>query len=288
MNRALMATAVAAGMAGAGCAEIVPQKLGISLTPQPLTDPVVFNFALNLEYLEAEYYQRGVNGISVPDEHVGPNPGAVNGGRQVAFQTPYLREFMAEIANDELNHVRFLRHAIAGSPLVEMGRPTIDLQGSFQAAGKAAGLGDGFDPFADETSFLLGAFLFEDVGVTAYHGAAKLLSGGETLAAAAGILAVEAYHGALIRTQIAESGDQVIHAANAISAARDALDGPAQKEQAVTIEDGRYIIAPSDPNGIAFERTPQQVLNVVYLSADPDVRKGGFFPDGVRGIVHHT
>ncbi len=288
MNRALMATAVAAGMTSAGCASIVPQALGISLTPQPLTDPVVFNFALNLEYLEAEYYLRGVNGVGVPDEHVGPSPGDVIGGRQVNFQTPYIREFMAEIANDELNHVRFLRGAIKGSPLVEMGRPAIDLQGSFRAAGQAAGLGDSFDPFADENSFLLGAFLFEDVGVTAYHGAAKLLSGGDGLEAAAGILAVEAYHGALIRTQIAESGDAVIHGANAISAARDALDGPATKEQGVTVDNGRYIIAPSDPNGVAFDRTPEQVLNVVYLSADAGVGRGGFFPNGVRGIVHHT
>jgi len=288
MNRALMATAVAAGMAGAGCADIVPQGLGLALTPSPLTDPAVFNFALNLEYLEAEYYLRGTTGQGVPDTDVGPNPGAVTGGRQVSFRTPYVGEFMAEIANDELHHVQFLRRTIHASPLVELGRPAIDLEGSFRAAGQAAGLGANFDPFADENSFLLGAFLFEDVGVTAYNGAAKLISGRDSLEAAAGILAVEAYHGALIRTQIAESGEEAIKAANAISAARDTLDGPSPTEQGLRLEDGRFIIAPSDVNGIAFRRTVQQVLNVVYLSPDKGVGFGGFFPKGVNGVVHHT
>jgi hypothetical protein len=37
-------------------------------------------------------------------------------------------------------------------------------------------------------------------------------------------------------------------------------------------------------NGIAFSRTPGQVLNVVYLTPEK-VSKGGFFPDGVNGSV---
>lgn len=283
--RAMMATMVAASMSG--CANLIPQSVGLALTPNPLTDPAVFNFALNLEYLEAEYYSRALTGNGLSSDLLGPKPGKVVGGRKVAFNNRYIAEFVAEIANDERNHVRFLRRTIRNSPLIEMSRPEIDLEGSFRAAGAAAGLGDNFDPFADEESFLLGAFIFEDVGVTAYAGAAKLVSDRASLEAAAGILAVEAYHGGLIRGQIGEMGQATIDKANAISAARDTLDGPTPTEAAIGGGE-KIIIAPSDANGLAFHRTPQQVLNVVYLTPEKNKRRGGFFPRGFNGVVLHT
>ena len=294
----------AAAMAStAGCADLIPQGLGLALTPSPLTDPSVYNFALNLEYLEAEYYLRGLTGQGLPDEHIGPNPGPVAGGRQVPFRTGYLREMIAEIAYDEVNHVRFLRQTIRSSPLVEISRPTLDFESSFRKVGQAAGLGPNFDPFADEASFLLGAFLFEDVGVSAYGGGSDLIAGPRSLEGAAGILAVEGYHGGMIRTQIAEMGPQMIRAADGISRAREAVEspnnrrqrpgvqGPLRKEQPISQGDvfpGEIVVAPTDAQGRSFPRPPQDVLNIVFLDPAEDASRGGFFPEGVQGVVRHA
>ncbi len=44
----------------------------------------------------------------------------------------------------------------------------------------------------------------------------------------------------------------------------------------------------SDDRGIAFTRTPQQVLQIVYLTPNTGVRSGGFFPNGVNGDLAAT
>ncbi len=272
------AGAAALSMGGGGFAS---RALAASPQPSPALDTAVLQFALQLEYLEAEFYLRAVGLPSVPNSGNAP----VVGGKKVNFTTPAIKAYANEIARDERAHVVFLRAALGENSTP---RPALNFTDAFAAAAQAAGLGAGFDAFANETNFLLGAFIFEDVGVTAYKGAAPLIQNRNVLSAAAGILAVEAYHASNIRTTLFAIGGQAVAAANAISDARDSLDGPSDLDQPITFKDGSVNIVPTDRNGIAFSRTTSQVLKIVYLTNKSGVSKGGFFPNGLNGAITTT
>src|SRR5688572_31834620 len=241
----------------AGALGLVAALPGCAAAPAPgspvpgaPTDQDIFNFALNLESLETEYYLRGTTGQGMDDADAGPSPGSVSGGHLVPWQNNDLRQMLQEVAENELAHVRFYRRVLGAQAV---SRPAIDL-GGFAAAAKAAGLGDNFDPFASEMNFYLGGMLMEDVGVTAYHGAAPLLASKANLDAAAGILAVEAYHMGMARSTLYRMGTQARNAANAISDARDSLDGPDDVDQGIAMG-GRANIVPSDADGKADRKS---------------------------------
>jgi len=301
-RRRFLRAAGMAGAIGAGAVAIGASPAGATVayhdtTPMPppmphddgaITDAAILNFALNLEYLEAEFYSRAFTGHGLDGALLGGvgERGEVFGGRQVDFQTKAVRQYAREIASDELAHVKFLRTALGGAAVAE---PEINLDEAFAAAAKAAGLGEGFDAFANENNFLLAAFIFEDVGVTAYKGAAPLIDNKTYLEAAAGILAVEAYHAANIRTALVTKGLRhpdlmIFQTVQAISDLRDAVDNPQDDDQGIGTAD-MINITPTDANGIAFSRTPGDVLNIVYLNPGA-VSEGGFFPHGVNGSLH--
>ncbi|MPR12147.1 ferritin-like domain-containing protein [Microvirga tunisiensis] len=252
-------------------------------SPSAMKDEDIFQFALNLEYMEAEYYLRATTGKGIDAADIGADAGGVNGGRKVSFRDKAISEFADELAENELAHVRFYRKTL-GSQAVA--RPTIDFEGGFKAVATAAGLPE-FDPFANDMNFLLGGVLFEDVGVTGYAGAAPLLQNKEFVEATAAILAVEAYHMGMARAQLDQMGEKGQKAANAVSAARDKLDGPGDKDQGVE-HNGKANLVPATPDGMVFRRTPQEVLRIVYLTDKAGVDSGGFYPKGMNGALKST
>ena len=271
-----------------------------SATPPPssaITDADILNFALNLEYLEAQFYAYAATGSGLPSNLLDGTgtQGTVIGGRKVAFSDPLVEQYAREIAADERAHVAFLRQAIGSTAVAQ---PAIDISasanGAFSTAARAAGLvsaGQSFDPYANDNNFLLGAYIFEDVGVTAYKGASPLITNKTFLEAAAGILAAEAYHAGLVRTVLFRKGIEtpaLVDASEAISNARDSLDGPSDLDQGVKSRSTPFgtgsNIVPTDGNALAFSRTTGQVLNIAYLNAMATDR-GGFFPNGVNGSI---
>ncbi len=307
-RRAMLTKAGVAGAAAVGAGllgETTPEAkaaLGAVFGPVGhrfrVTDVDILNFALNLEYVEAEFYQRAVfgRGLATIDPTLVTPGGAANTGvtgtvtgptTPVTFTSTAIKQYATEVASDELAHVRFLRAALGTSAIAE---PSIDVSvAAFTAAANAAGIPGTFSPYVNDATFLLGGFIFEDVGVTAYHGASPYIQNSSYLLAAAGILAVEAYHASTLRLKVFETGAPYTTYANQISALRNAAsaaaDGVTPTDQGVTNADGTANIVPTDANAIAFARSFAAVLNIVYLNMTATPSMGGFFPNGVNGRI---
>lgn len=292
-------------LAGAGTTAAAALVVGCNnstTTPSPTPTPTptlgdipdndILNFALNLEYLEAEFYLYAAtgSGLSTADALAGAGTTIVPANTvAIPWTTPAQSQLAAELAQTELDHVRYLQGVITANSGTPVPRPAIDLT-FFGPLAVAAGITTPatFNPFADPNSFLVGAFVFEDVGVTAYSGAAPLLISNTILNGAAGIQATEAYHAGTIRTLIAgnaaNSGDPTfLNAANAVSALRANLGGG--NETALSLSS---IVAADPTNAIGFSRTTDQVLHIVYGKAAAGLSKGGFFPNGLNGSITTT
>lgn len=137
----------------------------------------VLNYALTLEYLEAEFYRSALASgtLGIPS--------------QPATQA------IAKIAMHESQHVKFLKDAITGAGAIPVSMPTFDFTG-----GNGSNSGPFSTVFTNYGTFLAVAQAFEDTGVRAYKGAAPdLMSSNEVLTAALNIHSVEARHAAQIR-----------------------------------------------------------------------------------------
>ncbi|WP_219418806.1 ferritin-like domain-containing protein [Pseudonocardia nigra] len=126
------------------------------------SDLEILNYALTLEYLEADFYTQGLDG-------------GILSGRELELVTP--------IRDHEQEHVSALTSTIqslGGTP-AEMPMFTYP-EGTF----------------TDKTMFLTAASMFEELGVDAYHGQIANVQSPEILAAAAAIAGVESRHAAIL------------------------------------------------------------------------------------------
>ncbi len=153
--------ALAAG-AAYGFAAVGPYVQG-AFAQTGARDTDVARFALTLELLEYEYYERAVKEVPNLSSEVLP--------------------VAKEIRDNELEHVDALQQLISQL-------------GGTPARSLAVRFGDSF---RDESSFLTLAQTFEDTGVSAYNGAAPQIVSRDVLEAAGEIVQIEARHAAVIR-----------------------------------------------------------------------------------------
>lgn len=215
-------------------------------------DAEILNFALNLEYLEAEFYLMATYGTTLVKSGIlksWDESGPTTGGNKVPnFSTADVAYIATALRTDEVAHVLFLRSAL-GSAAVK--KPAIDLS--------ALGYG-----FASVHSFLELSRQFEDVGVSAYLGAAPYVTNKTYLSAAGAILGTEAQHSGAIRHLCIMNGVS--------SPAVDSLDVPPTASHPFDV----------NSNAMSIPRTFAQVLNIVYHGGNCS---GGFYPDGMNGSI---
>jgi hypothetical protein len=320
-DRRRMLTFGLTSLAGMVAGAMAPEAKAASFT-----DSDILNFALNLEYLEANFYYLSAFGTTIDVANAASTaagavlikltgtvgtPGTVTGGSLVPFTTIPVASYAIETAVEEGKHVQTLLAALGTSAVAQ---PALNLGTSFQTLATAANIPNGstFSPYTSDETFLVGAYVFEDVGVTAYHGAAPLITTPANLATAAGILAVEGYHAGLIRTTINyldPTGATIGGYTNLISTLRASLAqagllGAAPGPYDMNPDDYGLAnfpvtlgsvsgtaarITDADPtNVIAFARNTTQVLNIVTgggavmggKAVSPAV--GVFFPAGMN------
>lgn len=263
-------------------------------TASPLTDADILNFALNLAYVEAQYFSVVTTGTGLSaDLLTGTGTaGTASGGRQRTFADPVFGQFARELAADTRAHVSLLRGVIGATVVAQ---PAIDLgvtaTSAFSNLARAAQLITGtsasYDVYASDEQVMLGAFVFADVAVTAYRGIAGAVTGAAFVDAVAGMVAAKSYHAGLIRAALYRKGiatASIIDATEALSNARDSLDGVTDIDQGVKPVNNASNIVPTDGSGLPFSRSPAQVLNIHYLNR-ASVSAGGFFPAGVNGAL---
>jgi rubrerythrin len=137
-------------------------EAAISSTKRSKTNDVaILNYALTLEFLEAEFYKQ-----AVANQAYGTNPA--------------LKAFAETVARHEAKHVSFLKGALGAKAIKS---PKFDFA----------------DTVTDPAKFAATSQVLEDTGVSAYLGQVKNVFQPGVLSAAGTIATVEARHAAWIR-----------------------------------------------------------------------------------------
>ena len=123
----------------------------------------ILNYALTLEFLETEFYTQAA--------------------KKVKGLSKYESDLTKELRDNEAAHVDALAATIKDLGGKPVAKPTFAFGGAF----------------ASRAAYLKTANVLEDTGVSAYNGAAPMIESVDVLAAAGGIVQVEARHAAMIR-----------------------------------------------------------------------------------------
>ena len=222
----------------------------------------VLRFALRLEYLEAYFYNLGLQGNGTAGTPMTP--------AQTTFRalfSPTNLASLVKIQNDENNHVTLLRGALGTNVFAAPAVTEFDYTG-----GKGSSMGPFMGVFTSPALFLAVAQSLEDTGVRAYKGGAPYVASDKSvLTTALNIHSVEARHAARLRTM--RRGGFGNNAASA-SAITGADRGASPKSWVSGLDNGGAggpLTAPIYNGGPAPAYTPAGIT----FPAEDNVTQGG-------------
>ncbi|XVF62409.1 hypothetical protein PTKIN_Ptkin09bG0005400 [Pterospermum kingtungense] len=265
----------------------------------PKRDVNLLEFPLNLEYLEAEFFLYGALGHGLdkvaPELTMGgPRPI----GAKKANLDPLTKDIILQFALQEVGHLKAIKKTVKGFP-----RPQLDLSAASFAkvidhAFKRP-LVPPFDPYANSINYLIASYLIPYVGLTGYVAANPKLLGAISKRLVAGLLGVESGQDAVIRGLLYEKkhekvspyGIRVAEFTNRISRLRNRLGHAGWKDEGLIVPrlfgaEGKIVgnVLAGDEFSVAFDRSPEEILRIVYGSGNESI-PGGFYPKGANGRI---
>nr|XP_043640070.1 desiccation-related protein PCC13-62-like [Erigeron canadensis] len=263
------------------------------------SDTNLLEFPLNLEYLEAEYFLFGALGKgldSVQPDLADGGPSPI--GAKQANLSPLIKDIILQFGYQEVGHIRAIKSTVKGFP-----RPLLNLSTEAFATviNNAFGspLSPPFDPYANDINYLISCYIIPYVGLTGYVGANPKLRSPVSRKLVASLLGVESGQDAVVRTLLYERKREkvvpyemtVAEFTNKISQLRNKLGNKGLKDEGLTVPiklgaekniEGNVLAG--DEDSLAYGRTPEEILRIVYGSGNEKMA-GGFYPKGGDGAI---
>ncbi|WCJ21360.1 Desiccation-related protein PCC13-62 [Euphorbia peplus] len=257
------------------------------------------HFALNLEFMEAEFFCYGALGVAL--DHIDPeltSGGPSSIGAQKANLDPRTSQIIEEFCYQEVGHIRSIITNVGGFP-----RPLYDFspQNFANFFDEAIGykLNPPFDPYNNTINYLLASYVIPYVGLTGYVGTMPNLYHSVNKRLVASLLGVEAGQDAVIRTLLYEKMQEevepykisVAEFTNKISGLRNHLGMCGIKDEGIMVPLGLSAenkthsnVLSADENSLSYARTPSEILRIVYGTGNEHM-PGGFLPRGGNGRI---
>ncbi|BBN19123.1 hypothetical protein MPTK1_8g08060 [Marchantia polymorpha subsp. ruderalis] len=276
-------------------------------------DKDLIAFALNLEYFEAEFFLNGALGYGLDKQAPmlaagGPAPI----GPEKAVLDPTAYELVAQMGLQEVGHLRAIKSSIGDTafPRVQLDISKAVWAKTMDSAFNKT-LSPPFDAYANSVNYMLASYAIPYVGLTGYTGAAPLLQSAGAKSLVARLLGVESGQDAVIRTWLYERKGEMVMPYNftvaeatvQISKLRNTLDheglevvegmmvpfeiddeGLLVPEELGAERQTKGNVLSADEDSLSYQRTPEQILSIVYSSGSPKT-PGGFYPLGARGNI---